>query len=284
MAYFLMKLLSKCLMAMPDSLRRKVGDLIGALTWLIVPPKRKHMALRNVMLALGLNETAAMDIVKRSWTRFGRMITEVLIFPKMKRDISRYVRIEGKEHLDQVLAGGGGAVLASAHSGNWELLGAALALNGYPTVGVVQKQADAEMDKLINEYRRLAGMHVTYKAGVREMVRLLGEGWLVGLAMDQDAGKDGAILEFFGRKASCAQGPAFLARMKRTPIVPAFITENADGVHTVLVQAPLWVEITGDKHEDIRKMTEQLMGIIEEHVKQYPSEWFWMHNRWKSCE
>lgn len=284
MAYYLMKILSRGLMVLPHSARRAIGNLIGAFTWLIVPPKRKRMALRNVMLSLGLEETEAKRIAKRSWTRFGRMITEVLIFPKMNREISWYVRMEGREHLDRALEGGNGVVMATAHSGNWELLGAALALNGYPAVMVAQKQTNAQMDRLINEYRTVTGMHVTYKTGVREMMRLLGAGHIIGLAMDQDAGKDGVMLEFFGRKASCPQGPAFLARMKNAPILPVFITENDDGTHTMLIHAPLYVAATEDKHEGIRKMTEQLTGIIETHVRKYPEEWFWLHNRWKSCE
>lgn len=282
MTYFLMKLVSKCVEFMPNALRGRFGDMIGAATWLLVPDKRKRMATRNIAAALAVDDEAAAKIARLSWTRFGRMLTEVMALPKLKKDIGRYVRVEGEINLKRALAHGNGAILATAHSGNWELLGAALALHGYPIVAVAQKQANDAMDRLINEYRTLAGMHVTYKNGVREMIRLLGKGHIIGMLMDQDAGRDGIAVEFFGREASCAQGPAFLARLKHAPVVPMFITDHGDGTHTLFIQKAIWVEDTEDKEADIRHATVRLTRLIEAHIRAYPTEWFWLHNRWKS--
>lgn len=281
MAYFIMKLFSRIICLLPVRLSRKIGDLIGNITWYIVPQRRKLMAFRNVKLSLKLSDAESYQITKQSWTRFGRMIVEVMRFPKILPQIQSYVKIVGRENLDEALALGRGAIIATAHSGNWELLGAALATNKYPLIAVAKKQNNGNMDRLINEYRTLAGQHVTYKTGVREMVRFLGEGKIIGLLMDQDAGSDGVILDFFGRKASCAQGAAFLGRLKTAPILPTFITENADGTHTITVGQMLWVAETAKKHDDIANMTNLLIQKIEEHVRQYPREWFWLHNRWK---
>jgi KDO2-lipid IV(A) lauroyltransferase len=281
MTYILIKLFSKIVCRLPVTVQRSIGECIGNFTWLIVPEKRKLMAIENIALALGVDRKAAMQIARLSWTRFGKMLMEVLAFPEIKKDINRYVTIQGRENFDKALAYGNGVVIATAHSGNWELLGGALALNGYPIVGVAQKQANGDMDRLINEYRALVGIHVTYKNGVREMIKMLGQGRVIGLLMDQDAGSDGVELEFFGRKASCPQGPAFLARMKNAPILPTFITENEDGTHTIMIKEPFFIEKTEDKQEDIKKTTEKLTRIIEDHIKEHPTEWFWMHNRWK---
>lgn len=281
MTYLLIKLFSKVVCQLPVAVQRSIGEFIGNATWLIVPEKRKVMATENIVLALGVDRQTAMQIARMSWTRFGKMLMEVMAFPKIKKDINRYVTIQGRENIDKALAYGKGIVLATAHSGNWELLGGALALNGYPIVGVAQKQANGDMDRLINEYRTLVGMHVTYKNGVREMIKLLGQGYVIGLLMDQDASTDGVELEFFGRKASCPQGPAFLARLKDAPLLPTFITENSDGTHTVIIKEPFFIQKSENKQEDIKQTTERLTRIIEDHIRQHPTEWFWMHNRWK---
>lgn len=281
MTYFLIKLFSKVVCQLPVAVQRSIGEFIGNATWSIVPEKRKVMATENIVLALGVDRQAAMQIARMSWTRFGKMLMEVMAFPKIKKDINRYVTLQGRENIDKALAYGKGIVLATAHSGNWELLGGALALNGYPIVGVAQKQANGDMDRLINEYRTLVGMHVTYKNGVREMIKLLGQGYVIGLLMDQDASTDGVELEFFGRKASCPQGPAFLARLKDAPLLPTFITQNCDGTHTVIIKEPFFIEKTENKQEDIKQTTERLTRIIEDHIRKHPTEWFWMHNRWK---
>lgn len=281
MAYVLIKLFSRLVCLLPLTISKRIGDLIGAVTWCFVPEKRKTMAAGNIVMALNVDEDTAKKIAKQSWTRFGRMLIEVLTFPNLKRHMRDYVQVEGLENLDKALLYGNGAILATAHSGNWELIGGALACRDYPVVGVAQKQTNAGMDRLINEYRALTGMHITYKNGVREMIKLLGTGHIVGLAMDQDAGKDGVMLDFFGRLASCPQGPAFLARMKNAPVLPLFIRENRDGTHTLLIQEVLWVERSENKHEDIKETTRKLTKIIEEHIRAYPNEWFWLHNRWK---
>lgn len=282
MLYTFVKTCSSVVCVLPASLCRCVGNALGALCWPIVPQKRKNMAVRNIMNSLEVNEKEAIAIAKKSTTRFGRMFLEVLRVPGLNAaNIGQHVRMVGGEYLTEALSHGHGAVLATAHSGNWELLGAALAMHDYPLVAVVQKQTNAAMDRFINEYRTRAGMHVTYKTGVREMIRLLGEGKIIGLLIDQDAGGDGVFVDFFGRLASTPQGAAALARMKGAPIVPAFITENTDGSHNAILYPPVWVNKTADRNEDIRVTMQQLTKIVEQHIRKHPQEWFWLHNRWK---
>lgn len=258
------------------------GNGVGCLCWLLVPGKRKIMAINNATQALNVCRNQAEEIVKQSTVRFGRMLFEVLAFPKMRQDINRYIRFEGKEYLHEALGHGRGVILATAHSGNWELLGAALALNGFPMIAVAQKQTNAEMDRLINDYRSLVGMHVTYKSGVREMIKMLSAGNIIGMLMDQDAGRDGVFVDFFQRNSSAPRGPAYLARMKEAPLVPAFITENNDGTHTVIIKEPIWVPQSEKREQDISVTTQKLTSIIEQHIRLQPTEWFWLHNRWKS--
>ena len=186
-----------------------------------------------------------------------------------------------KEQLDEALKQGKGIVLATAHSSNWELLGGGLALNGYQIVGVAQKQTNGSMDKFINEYRRVIGMDIAYKNSVRDMVRFLSEKKIVGLLMDQDADKNGVIVNFFGRKASTPQGPAVLARMSGSPIVPMFITKRSDGLYKIIIHKHIDAQNTADKKNDILNDITNLTKIIEDHIRIYPKEWFWLHNRWQ---
>lgn len=281
--YTLVILLSKGVCLLPAGLRRCCGNLLGQFCLLLVPSKRRALALANVRMSLAMDEAEAQAIVKHSVTRFGRMFMDVLYLPKItKEKMLDYVSMTGVEHLEAALAAGRGAVLATAHTGNWEIMGAALAMHDFPLVAVVQKQTNAAMDRFINDYRTLAGMHVTYKSGVREMVRLLGQGMIIGLLVDQDAGQDGAFVDFFDRPASTPQGAAALARMKNSPIIPAFITEESDGRHTIHIHPAVWVQKTADRDADICATTQVITKIVESHIRLHPAEWFWLHNRWKT--
>lgn len=283
MLYKFVKVLSRIINMLPEIVRRGIGQGLGMVFWWIIPPKRKRMAIKNIEISLAVDRSQAVHIAKRSATRFGKMVIEVLYMPNFTKDsIKRYVKLEGHEYLTEALAHGKGAIVATSHSGNWELFGAALALHGFPLVSVAQKQTNSEMDRFINEMRTKSGMETIYKTGVRDMVKILGEGRVIGILMDQDAGPDGVMVDFFGRMASTPQGAAALARMKNSPIVPIFITENDDGTHTGTLHPPIWVEKTSDREQDIFVTTQKLTKIIEQHIRRHPHEWFWLHNRWKN--
>lgn len=148
---------------------------------------------------------------------------------------------------------------------------------------MAKKQKSEGADKFINEYRTLIGMHITYRSGVREMYKMLDEGHFIGLIMDQDVGRDdGVVVKFFNQATNFVTGAASMSRFRKVPIFPAFMHKNSDGSHTLEIFPPLQVTRSSDKHADIKQMTQRLALLIEEHIKKYPAEWFWLHDRWKS--
>ena len=181
LAYYFAKATSFILCILPAGFCEWLGVTLGKLTWCFVPRKRRRMARDNVMRCLGVDEAEADRIAKASWVRFGPMLMEVMRFPKILEHMDDYVEIEGMEYLQEGLSKGKGAVIATSHSGNWELMGGALANAGISLVGVAMRQKEAGFDKFINEYRRLVGMHITYKDNVREMFDMLKKGWTESL-------------------------------------------------------------------------------------------------------
>ena len=236
---------------------------------------------------MGVDTQTAEKIAKNSAVNFGSIFIEVLTFPVLKDTMKDHVKIIGLEHLQNYInsadRNGRGAVIATCHSDNWELMGGAFAQNGIQLVGVAKKQRSAGTDKFMNEYRTQIGMHITYRNGVREMYQLIDEGYFIGLIMDQDVGRhDGVIVKFFNQATNYVTGAAAMSRFKGVPIFPAFMHKNSDGTHTLEIQPPLIVEKTKDKRADIYKMTQHLATLTENHIRKYPEEWFWLHDRWKS--
>lgn len=283
MLYYVLKAISWLVCALPRGCCEILGRAIGNLAWLVVPQKRKKMAVNQIKMCLDADDAEARRIAKESTVRFGPMLFEVLRFPVIKENLNSYVRIEGIEKMRIVMEQKQGGILATAHSGNWELLGGALAQAGIPLVGVAMKQKNSAADRFINEYRTLIGMHITYKTGVREMFDMLKQGWVIGLVMDQDTNRhDGVILDFFDRPTNCTPGAASMARFQGVPIFTGFMHRDERGFHTLSVDGPFYVEKTADKREDIKRTTQRINNAIEAHVRRYPEEWFWLHDRWKS--
>ena len=287
--YIAMKVLSFILCHLSYSGRRQSAQWLGRLFWLLVPQKRKKLAQQQILnCRLTLDPIKAMRIAKASTVRFGTMIVSVLTYPLYKtKGFSTNIVWHGKAYLDEQLKQGTGAIIMASHAGNWEVLGAALAMEGYPLISVAQRQNSQGADKFINEYRRLMRQHVTYKTGIRDMVRLLKSGHYIGLLMDQDPGMAGIPVQFFQQRTLTADGPAKLASIGNYPIYPIFITERAWNQYDITIHPPIFVSakstpLSGKAKKDaVYRVTQQLNDILENHIKAHPEDWFWLHNRWK---
>ena len=285
--YRLLKILSWAACKLPLKISLLTGRGLANLMWIFLPHKRKKIALENIRRCLNVDEKESARIAKISTINLGTIAMEVLNFPRLKNIMKSYVKIIGLEHLTNYInspnRNGRGAVIATCHSDNWELMGGAFAQYGIPLVGVAKKQKSEGADKFVNEFRTKIGMHITYRSGVREMYKMMDEGNFIGLIMDQDVGRhDGVIVKFFNRATNYVTGAASMSRFKSIPIFPAFMHKNSDGTHTLEVLPPLTVTKTSDKRADIQLMTQKLAELTEEHIKKYPEEWFWLHDRWKS--
>ena len=284
LSYRAVKLLSHFVCLLPHRAAMMLGVGLASLLWPFIPARRKRLAQTQIEHCLHVSPAEAARIARESTLRFGPMLMEVLRFPVLRRHIEDYVTITGAlDTMRAALAQGKGAIIATSHSGNWELMGGALALAGLPIVGVAKRQSAAGMDRFINEYRALVGMHVTYRSSVREMFRMIDQGWIIGLLSDQDPSRrDGVIVDFFGQETNAFTGAAAIARRCEVPIFPVFMHRRADGHHELTIEEPLYVEKTDDRAADVLRVTQEISAHIEAWIRRYPSEWFWLHDRWKS--
>ena len=283
-SYYAVKFLSCLICLLPHGAAMMLGQGLARLAWIFVPKKRKTLAREQVMRCLPVSAAEAERIARASSLRFGPMLMEVLRFPVMKGRMDDYVTITGAiAEVRAAVAAGKGAIFATSHSGNWELMGGAFACAGLPIVGVAKRQSAAGMDRFINEYRALVGMHITYQTGVREMFRMIDAGWIIGLISDQDPSlRDGIIIDFFGQPTNAFTGAAAIARRCGVPVFPVFIHREESGHHILTVEPGIMVEKTDDRTEDVRRVTQTINTRIEQWIRKYPEEWFWLHDRWKS--
>ena len=284
LSYWAVKLLSHFVCLLPHRAAMMIGAGLARLLWPFIPARRKRLAQTQIERCLHVSPAEAARIARESTLRFGPMLMEVLRFPVLRTHIEDYVTITGAlDTMRAALAQGKGAIIATSHSGNWELMGGALALAGLPIVGVAKRQSAAGMDRFINEYRALVGVHVTYRSSVREMFRMIDQGWIIGLLSDQDPSRrDGVVVDFFGQETNAFTGAAAIARRCEVPIFPAFMHCRADGHHELTIEEPLYVEKTDDRAADVLRVTQEISAHIEAWIRRYPSEWFWLHDRWKS--
>lgn len=285
LSYYIVKLFSKLMCIAPRFVRNLTASFLGNIAVLAVPKWRLLMAKTNIMECLGVGEERAEQIASDSLHRFGRMIVEVMRFPLLKPDnIDQTVKVEGLEYLDAAYKQNRGVIMATGHYGNWELLGATVALHGYPMLSITRKQNNGAMDKFINEYRQMVGQKVAYnrgESGLLAISRMLKEKHLLGVLYDQDTNDDGVEINLFGKKSIIPMGAAALSRIYGSPILPIFLHNNDDGTCTAKIYPPLYTPRTKNKTQDFYDVTKQMVTILEHEIIAHPEMWFWVHDRWK---
>jgi len=246
---------------------------------------RKKVVLENLRKSFPeKNEQEIAQIAKNTYINFTKTVIDYIRFPVLdKRKIPDMIKIEGKEHLDWVRENGKGAVMVAGHFGSWELMGAALALMGNPISYLVGKQHNKYIDDIMNEYRKMMGIHIIHMGiAVRGVIRTLRNNGMVALLADQNAGKEGIFIDFLGRKASAHQGPAVFAIKTGAPIIYASTTFLPKGGYKIKIELLTFENITTLTNENIRKVTQAHLNLLEKSIRKNPDHWFWMHRRWKT--
>lgn len=259
------------------------GDCLGSLVNAL--GVRRGVALENLSRVFPDRPDAWRRRVARDLYRnLGRNLAELLRFPRMSRcDVLNSVEFRGLEHFDNALKEGKGALLVTAHFGNWELYGAAIACAGYPISVVVYPQHNRRVDERLNGLRRSKGVEVIYKRdAAREIFRALRQNRFVAVLIDQDAGSEGVFCDFLGHPASTARGPALLAYKAGAPLIPGAIVRKAHGSHLGLIYGIIRPNCSAPVESEIRRVTGELNSIISGYVLEHPDHWYWVHRRWKT--
>ena len=170
---------------------------------------RRRVALRNLRDSFPEKSSEELQsILRGSYRNFGIVTVEFLrLGSDAGKKASSELIINGSEHLDKIWQNKSGSVLAAGHIGNWELLGSAMAQRWPPVKGIAEHMSNPYSDKFFEKLRFDGFEEVIYKSEpATSFLKLLKEGCNLGVISDQDAGKGGVFVDFFGRKSSTPQG------------------------------------------------------------------------------
>jgi len=259
-----------------------LGKLIAYLAYFITPSRREHSRL-NIKRALNLNDQESKELIKEVYENLGYNFAEFLMEDAFsKEDIDQMVDFNGLEHLDQALKEGNGVILYTGHFGNWELLGAVLAIKGYPINSIARKQNNSLFDKKINEIRRGIGIGIIPKGlAVRQAFKKLKRNQVVAILGDQDARSHGWKLNFFDRDASTYAGAVQFAKRTGAPIVPMFFHRQGWLKHKLKVYKARKINKNASQLE-LKAELQSLLDLTEKEIRENPADWMWLHKRWKT--
>lgn len=276
---------------------RKVLRLISWL-WVITgiwPVKRVK---NDVSLILGLSDSSYSELSGTAKKKYLNdkcrdifyshllIISEVIRLADMTpHEVDSLVKIRCDKNLQMVLKRGKGALLVIPHFGNWEVLGAALAVKGYDIHSFYMDQSLKKLEAYLNRIRLFFGIKLIDRDDIRGAARALKKNALLGVIADQDGGPNGVYLRFMGRPVSAPRGAAALARMTGAGIVPTHIIRKPDNSFEIVFGKELNTDILYKLNRNKKLFEEQITRKIYEYYESLivscPEQWLWFYNRFK---
>jgi KDO2-lipid IV(A) lauroyltransferase len=224
-------------------------------------------------------------VARESYRHLGRELAVVLRAARpASPSVSASIDFVG---FDEVLASvrrGEGAVLLTAHMGNWEVAGAGLAGLGLPIDVVGKGLANRRLEGDLFALREQFGMKVIpIEDAARDGLRSLSEGRVVAMLADQNAHRGGMFLPFFGRLAATHRGPALFALRTGAPVFVGFAVRLPGAPARYRLEAHrLRVHRTDDGDEDVRRLMAGYHRYLEAAIREAPHQYFWQHRRWRT--
>jgi KDO2-lipid IV(A) lauroyltransferase len=119
--------------------------------------------------------------------------------------------------------------------------------------------------------------------GLRQILVALKNKEAVGILMDQNTRRSkGIFVDFFNKPACTIPVIAVIALRYNVPVIPGFIVRTGFDTHTLYLGPEIEIQRTGDAQKDIEVNTANFNKVIEDFIRRYPDQWFWIHNRWKT--
>ena len=269
----------------PLSLRRILAVFIARLSYYI-SLKHRLIALHNLMRSFPdrpLKEI--IRLAKESYISFTLVAVDFFDIPCLNKDnLHQWISIEGLDNYTEACKEGKGVLIFSAHFGNWEIGNAALAIVTRPFIFVYRVLDSPLLERVITGVRASYGnVSLPKDKAMRPMIRLLKNGASINLLIDQNVTwYEGVFVDFFGRKACTTPGLALLALHTKAPVLPVFTRRLPDGKYLLEIGKKVEIVRSENREADILINTQNFTKIIEEHIRQYPEQWFWVHQRWKT--
>ncbi|MBX9743951.1 MAG: hypothetical protein K2X08_01930, partial [Chlamydiales bacterium] len=280
LSYFLIRALTYPFRWLPYCCLHFIGKNLGTIFYYFMSEYRKR-TLSNLSLAKDLALTPQ-EIIRIAKQSFQNLAINCLEYPKLayEKNFSRVIRCENPEIANALYQKGQGIIFFCGHQSNWEVLF---------LDGTARMRGIAIGKSIKNKYlyqwivsirEKNGGKIVSPKNAVREGLRALRKGIFMGIVGDQAMPDSGYSFPFLGRRAWTSTAPALLAYKTQCPIIFA-ATKRIPSGYRIHYSDPIWPDITKPAEQEVVRIMNELLMLLQSSIKESPGQWLWQHNRWK---
>jgi len=255
--------------------------------WRRIMPRHYNRAVEHLRLAYGtsLSDDQIHHVAMRCLESTAMFAVEGICLPHRINAAtwSTYIRTVNFEEALDIMLEGRGAVMVTGHYGSFELMGHLMACLGFEMVSVMRPLDNAYLNRYLVTSRRVNGQILLDKKGAMQHAEgYLQRGSLLGFIGDQDAGRKGVFVDFFGSPASTYKSIGLLAMQARLPIIVGYARRRGNhALYDVGVQRVIHPPEWEAQEDPLRWITQEYTSAIEAFVRDEPEQYLWIHRRWK---
>jgi len=270
---------------LPSSLQKMLAKFL-AFAFMKLKKKRFHVVMTNLDLAFGETKSKEekLEIAKKCYYNFAKYlgINFILNQNTTKQKILKQVVFKNEHFLLDAMKSGRPIIVTTAHFGQWEIFGLAVAAHFGPSSVLGRKLDSSVMDKILRANRAQFDVELIDKdGGAKDILKALKARRIVGILVDQNtAPKDCSKVQLFGKDVLHTPAASVLAQKTNALIINAFIYQKGENLNEICFEQPIDIS-TFDKEDAVQKATQMQCSACEEMVRARPEEYFWFHQRFK---
>jgi lauroyl/myristoyl acyltransferase len=266
----------------------KLTNVAGWLAFHLMVRERR-IALTNLDIAFGQSKSLEEKrrIACSAFQNFARSLLSLFWsrrFTHATLDKLVEVDTESLQLVEKARARGKGIIFVTLHYGEWELLGLATALLGFPLTIVTEQLRNPHVTRIFERLRGSAGSRIILQRNaVTKLFKALKRGEYVALLIDLNAlpSRGGIWLDFFGKPVFSYSAAAALALHTGAALVGVASYPLPDGRFRIVYGPEIPHASTGNDEADLRVTSQDCLRYCEEVIRQRPEYWLWIYRRWK---
>ncbi len=270
----------RALYYLPLSWQFWLGRMIGRVAWRVAR-KRRRIAVTNIDLCFpekSPDERAR--ICLQHFEDLGISLFEMAqAWWAPDERFEKIVSFEGLEHVERAREQYGALIIITGHFSTLEISGRFLKQIVPQFDAIYRPHRNPLLDEKVRQGRLQSAKSLIEKSDIRTMIRNLKKGFSVWYAPDQSYRRKYAeLIDFFGHGAMTNTATSRLATLGNAAVVPFYCCRETNTPHYRVRFLPA-LEHSPD--ENPSELTRRFISTLEEATRQCPSQYFWVHRKFK---
>lgn len=284
--YYFVRFLIFIANALPRKWWLNFCGILGSIAYHFVRETREQTII-HIGLAYSREKTRkeVIALSKQTFRMLGKNAGEILraLNVRTLADLDKILVTHGIENFETATAKGKGVIFLTCHLGAFDLQITNMSLRGLKPNIIGTTLKDERLNEMLVQYRNAHGaIAIARGKETLRLIKALKTGGSIAILIDQDTNVKSCFVDFFGMKAATPVGAAILALKTGAAVVPTYIHLAEDGLQHMYVLPEIPLVNTGEEEKDVIANTQNYTRFIEEQIRKYPTQWVWMHERWKT--